>query len=43
MTSHPNAALVVMRLIDMVRVHPLHDNSRACSRCGERSNRSPRR
>jgi hypothetical protein len=29
-------ALVVMRLIDMHRVHPSQDDSRSCSRCGER-------
>jgi hypothetical protein len=28
--------LVVMRLADMTRVHPAQDNSRVCSRCGER-------
>jgi hypothetical protein len=31
-----NAALVAMRLIDMHRVHPHQDNTRVCSRCGER-------
>lgn len=29
-------ALVVMRLVDMHRVHPLQDNSHVCSKCGER-------
>jgi hypothetical protein len=28
--------LIVMRLADMHRVHPRQDNSRVCSRCGER-------
>lgn len=28
--------LVVMRLKDMRRRHPLQDNSRHCSRCGQR-------
>jgi hypothetical protein len=28
--------LVVMRLADMGRVHPGQDNSRVCSKCGER-------
>jgi len=29
------AKLVVMRLVDMARVHPDQDNSRACSECGQ--------
>jgi hypothetical protein len=28
--------LIVMRLADMTRVHPHQDESRVCSRCGER-------
>jgi hypothetical protein len=31
-----NIALVCTRLVDMVRVHPHQDNSKVCSRCGER-------
>ena len=27
-------ALVVMRLIDMRRIHPGQDNTRVCSKCG---------
>lgn len=30
------AVLVAMRLVDMARVHPAQDNSRLCSRCGEK-------
>ena len=30
------AVLVVMRLANMRRVHPRQNDSRACSRCGER-------
>jgi hypothetical protein len=30
------AALIVMRLADMHRVHPQQDNSRVCLKCGER-------
>lgn len=29
-------ALVAMRLIDMIRMHPRQDNSHVCSKCGER-------
>jgi hypothetical protein len=29
-------ALVCMRVVDMRRIHPYQDNSRFCSRCGER-------
>jgi hypothetical protein len=28
--------LVVMRLIDMTRMHPSQDNSKVCALCGER-------
>jgi hypothetical protein len=28
--------LIVMRLVDMHRIHPQQDNSHVCSRCGER-------
>jgi hypothetical protein len=28
--------LVVMRLVEMHRVHPKQDNSRMCAKCGER-------
>ena len=34
MTDAPST-LLVMRLADMVRVHPQQDNSRTCDRCGE--------
>jgi hypothetical protein len=33
MTPRPNT-LVVMRLVDMHRVHPAQDNTRVCSDCG---------
>jgi hypothetical protein len=29
-------ALIVMRLAEMHRVHPRQDDSRVCSKCGER-------
>ena len=29
-------ALVAMRLIDMVKVHPAQDNTRVCGTCGQR-------
>lgn len=28
--------LVAMRLVDMGKIHPYQDNSKACSRCGQR-------
>ena len=31
-----DAVLVAMRLKDMFSVHPRQDNSRFCSKCGER-------
>lgn len=32
----PGATLICMRLADMAVVHPAQDNSRVCSKCGER-------